>query len=726
MLQVLRKGLKDIVVEEVPEPTIGSGEVKIKTGYSLISSGTEIAGLHTDGLVKEVIREKNRVSALIGRAVKEQGIIKTTQALLDKFKELSLTGYSGAGIIIEKAKDITDLEVGQKVAYGGAQTGHAQFVCVPRNLVAPVPDNVSLKEAALTTVGSIALHAIRNTSITVGDTVAVVGLGLVGQIVVQLAKIAGARVFGIDIKKDRLAQAINQGAEVAVSALENPKIILNNLTNGQGVDKVIICASSKTSEPLELAVDISRSRAHIIVVGMVKMELPWEQIYKKELKLMVSRAYGPGSYDTLYEKKGIDYPLDYVRWTENRNMGEFLRLLQDGRVQSQNIITHEFLLQEAPIAFQKLASGEEGIIGAILRYPDFEHKEESGKKVIQIAEAAKKSQNRQQRDLLRVGVIGLGNIARWVHLPNINNHPNLKLRGVCTPKGYKAKHLGVRFKSEYCTTDFRQIIEDPEIDIVLISTRNDLHAAIAIEAMNAGKHVFLEKPMAMTRDECFRLVQAVKETNLGLMVNFNRRYSSMYTIAKEATSGKGPKLISVRMNSPDMTGSYWMMDPVEGGGAVLGEGCHFFDLMAWFADSEPATIFAQNLILQENEQTTKNNIVCAITFKDGSVGNLIYETIGHRGVGSERVEISAGGTTAVVDDMRKMWIWNGSFAYPKKKKRFRADKGYYQLLDVFVEGILKGQNFEDEAKAGAMATLCALAALKSIETGLPEKVEAIQ
>ena len=726
MLQVLRKGLKDIVVEEVPEPTIGSGEVKIKTGYSLISSGTEIAGLHTDGLVKEVIREKNRVSALIGRAVKEQGIIRTTQALLDKFKELSLTGYSGAGIIIEKAKDITDLEVGQKVAYGGAQTGHAQFVCVPRNLVAPVPDNVSLKEAALTTVGSIALHAIRNTSITMGDTVAVVGLGLVGQIVVQLAKIAGARVFGIDIKKDRLAQAINQGAEVAISAFENPKIILNNLTNGQGVDKVIICASSKTSEPLELAVDISRSRAHIIVVGMIKMEAPWELIYKKELKLLVSRAYGPGSYDPLYEKKGIDYPFDYVRWTENRNMGEFLRLLQDGRIQSHHVITHEFLLQDAPIAFKKLASGEEGIVGAILRYPDFEHKEESGKKVIQIAEAGKKNQNRQQRDLLRVGVIGLGNIARWVHLPNINKHPNLKLRGVCTPKGYKAKHLGVRFKSEYCTTDFKQIIEDPEIDIVLISTRNDLHAPIAIEAMNAGKHVFLEKPMAMTRDDCFRLVQTVKETNLGFMVNFNRRYSSMYTLSKEMTSDKGPKLISIRMNSPDMTGSYWMMDPMEGGGAVLGEGCHFFDLINWFVDSDPVTIFAQNLILQENEQTTKNNIVCTITFKDGSVGNLIYETIGHRGVGSERVEISAGGTTVVVDDMRKMWLWNGYFSHPKKKKSFRADKGYYQMLNVFVERILKGQAFEKEAKSGAMATLCALAALKSIKTGLPEKVEAIQ
>lgn len=607
MLQVLRKGLKEIVVEEVPEPSIGPGEVKIKTAYSLISSGTEIAGLHSEGLAKEVIRERDRLSTLIGRAVKEQGIIKTTQAIFDKFKELSITGYSGAGVVIEKSPGISDLDLGQRVAYGGVQTGHAEIVCVPRNLVVPVPEVVDLREASLTTVGSIALHAVRNAEITIGDSVAVIGLGLIGQLVVQLVRISGARVFGIDLKKERLDLAINHGAEIALPALENPKAVLNTLTGGQGVDAVIVCASSKTSEPLEMALDIARSRARVVIVGSVKMEMNRETVYRKELRFMVSRAYGPGSYDPAYEKKGIDYPIDYVRWTENRNMEAFLRLLKEGRVQTRHIITHEFPIQEAPVAFQRLASGEAGILGAVLRYPDSGRIEKPKETKISLIASSKK--NAPERDQLRVGIIGLGNIARWVHLPNVSKHPKLVLRGVCTPKGYSAKHLGARFRSEYCSTDYKEVIEDSNIDVVMICTRHDLHASISIEALNAGKHVFVEKPMAMTKEDCANLVKAVRETRLGFMVNFNRRYSPMYQSAKLATSGKGPKLMSIRMNSPDMTASSWVMDPVEGGGAILGEGCHFFDLMAWFTDSKPVSIFANNLVMPQDALTGKNNVL---------------------------------------------------------------------------------------------------------------------
>ena len=722
MLQVLRRGLKEIVVEEVPEPTIRNGEVKIKTAYSLISSGTEIAGLHSEGVIKEAIQDRNRISTLIGRAIKEQGITKTVQAIFDKFEELSITGYSGSGVIIEKSRSITDLDLGQRVAYGGIQTGHAQFVCAARNLVAPVPEGVNLKDAALTTVGSIALHAVRNADISIGDSVAIVGLGLIGQLAVQLAKIAGARVFGIDLKRERLDQAMNQGAEVALHAFENPQILLKTLTNGQGVDAVIVCASSKTaSEPLQLAVEIARSRAKIVVVGMVRIDMPWESVFRKELRLVVSRAYGPGSYDPTYEKRGIDYPIDYVRWTENRNMGEFLRLLQEGRVQPEHIITHEYPLHEAPGVYQKLASREEEILGVALRYPDSDFEKKTRDKKISFIPSSKTIRSRQ--DVLKVGMIGLGNIARWVHLPNVSKHPKLILRGVCTPKGYNAKHLGSRFKSEYCSTDYKEIIEDPEINVVIISTRHDLHATITIEALKAGKNVFLEKPMGMTREEGTKIVQLVRETGLGFMVNFNRRYSPIYQTAKAATSGKGPQLISIRMNSPDMTGSYWMMDPLEGGGAILGEGCHFFDLMAWFTNSEPVSVFANKLGLAQDALTSENNIACTISFADGSVGSLVYDTIGNRGLGSERIEISTGGTTVVAEDMKKLWIWNGTSARPKKEKSLKAEKGYYQALEAFVGGIIHGSNAEEQALAGARASLCALAALKSLETNLQERVE---
>jgi predicted dehydrogenase len=504
---------------------------------------------------------------------------------------------------------------------------------------------------------------------------------------------------------------------------ENPKMAVQTLTNGHGVDAVIICASSKTSEPLDLGVDLSRSRATIVVVGMIKMEMSWEAVYRKELKLVVSRAYGPGSYDPLYEKKGVDYPIDYVRWTENRNMAEFLRLMKDGKIQTKHIITHEFPLLEAPIAYQQLASGQKGVLGVVLRYPDFNLREKPKEMRISLNNVSPKSHS--AKDQLRVGIIGLGNIARWVHLPNVSNHPKLILKGVCTPKGYKAKHFGIRFKSEYCTTDYKQIIEDPEIDLVMICTRHDLHASMATEALNAGKHVFLEKPMALTREECLRLVQLVKETGLGFMVNFNRRFSPIYQVAKETISGKGPKLMSIRMNSPDMTGSYWMMDPVEGGGAVLGEGCHFFDLMAWFTNSAPVSVFARNLSFHDDPLVSKNNIACTLSFEDGSVGNLVYETIGNRRLGSERLEISAGGVSVVVEDARRLQIWKGFFSKLKSRKKLKAEKGYYEILHEFVEGVLRGRSFEEEARAGAQATLCALAALKSLETGIPESIEAI-
>jgi len=328
-----------------------------------------------------------------------------------------------------------------------------------------------------------------------------------------------------------------------------------------------------------------------------------------------------------------------------------------------------------------------------------------------------------RKDMLRVGVIGLGNIARWVHLPHVRKHPKLSLRGVCTHKGYAAKHLGIRFGSNYCSTNYRQIIEDPDIDLVMICTRNNLHASMAMEALKAGKHVFLEKPMAMTQEDCITLIQIVRRSGKGFIVNFNRRYSPMYKEVKANFMNKGPKLISIRVNSPDMTNSYWMMDPIEGGGAVLGEGCHFFDLMAWLTDSEPVSIFARNLALPQNKTMSQNNLACTISFQDGSVGAFVYGTIGHPSFRSERVEISAGGTTAVIDDFTRLWMWDSSLFKRKKKRHLRADKGYYQLLDTFVDGVFEGQSFEKEAIAGARATMCALAALKSLETGRPEKID---
>lgn len=717
MLQVLRKGLKEIVVEEVPESSLRAGEVKIRTAYSLISSGTELAGLHVDGVLNKMVGERHRIGRMVERAVRSQGVRSTAEAVLDKFSELTITGYSGAGIVIDRSGS-ADLEIGRRVAYGGASAGHAEIICVPRNLAAPVPDGVSLKQAALSTVGSIALHAVRNACISIGDSVGVIGLGLIGQLVIQIARAAGARVFGIDINRDRMEQAARYGLEGVFHAADDPSAILSR-TGGIGFDSVIVCASSRSAAPVEQAVRTTRSRGRIVVVGMVAMTVSWEEAYKKEIRIMVSRAYGPGSYDPLYEKDGIDYPIDYVRWTENRNMVEFMRLIESSLVGTDRILTHEFKVQDAPEAYRMLAEGETKIVGAVLSYGEPDEQPKAAGTKIEIA--TPKAAARPKTDRMRVGLIGLGNIATWVHLPNVGKHPNLELRGVCTPKGYRAKHLGRRFKSRYCTTDYREIISDPGIDIVFICTRNNTHARIALEALNAGKHVFIEKPAAMTREDCLRLCKAVEKTGLGFAVNYNRRFSPMYGIVREHFKNVHPKVISMRMNSPDMRGNYWMMDPEEGGGAILGEACHFFDLIRWYAGSDPSTVYADGLKDGADGQVRGNNLVCSITFENGSIAGLLYETVGSRDLGSERLEISAAGKSAVVEDIRAMRIYDGMAGI--KRSKFRPEKGYYEILDDFVRGIRAGRSFMEEALNGAKATLCALTALKSAESHVPEPVE---
>ncbi|MDD5232435.1 MAG: bi-domain-containing oxidoreductase [Syntrophales bacterium] len=721
MLQVLRKGLKEIVLEEVPEPTSAQGEVKIASAYTIISSGTEIAGLHREGLVRAAFRDRHRLTRLIRRAVTEQGPFKTAEAMLDKLSELSITGYSGSGYIIERSPDVLDLRTGERVAFGGINTGHAEIVCASRNLVAAVPDEVGLKEASLTTLGSIALHAVRNAQITIGDAVAVVGAGLIGQIVIQLARISGARVFGIDIDPARLKQAASLGAELALDASSAGGLgnAVLRRTGGKGADAVIVCASSRTSRPLETAMDIARSRARIVVVGMIRMEMSWEKAFRKELKVLVSRAYGPGSYDAEYEKRGIDYPIDYVRWTENRNMNEFLRLLKERRIDTERIISHEFPFRDAPEAFRMISAGDSRIVGAVLRHPErVGAGEEKNPESVPVP-AGKAKTNRSR---LKVGVIGIGNIARWVHLPNVKRHPDLELSAVCTNKGYRARYFGDRYHSRYCATDYRRILDDREIDMVIVCTRHDSHARIAGEALQSGKHVFLEKPMAMTVEDCRMLVRAARDSGLGLQVNFNRRFSPLHCMAREAVSGKEPKLISIRMNSPDMTESYWMTDEKEGGGAVLGEGCHFFDLMAWYAGSEPVSIFARSVREPDSPVISRSNIACTVSFENGSVGSLVYQTIGGRGLGPERTEISACGCTVVVDDFRRICVWNGISHAPHRKWKFRSEKGHYENLDSFIKKIRSGAGFDEEAAAGARATICALSALESVRTELPVRI----
>jgi predicted dehydrogenase/threonine dehydrogenase-like Zn-dependent dehydrogenase len=710
MKQVLRKGLKDIVVEEVPDPIAIPHHVLIRPAFSLISSGTETASIHRQGLVREVADNPSHINKILN-VMRSTGPIRTLAEVRAKFNEYSVLGYSGAGVVVDKHESIRDLEVGDRVAYGGEGTGHGETVLTGRNLVARVPDTVTLEHASFTTLGSIALNALRTAGIGVGDIVAVIGLGLVGQLISQLVRLQGGVVIGVDLRPDRVDLARTLGADYATST-DRVMEQVGALTEGRGVDCAIVAAAAKSSSPAELALTLCRDRGKMVVVGAVGISLPWEQMYLKEIQLFMSRAYGPGSYDTEYEKGGVDYPISYVRWSENRNMEEFLRLASLGRVQLEPLISHRFDHENAPRAYETILDPSSESLAVLLRYRD------GGRDLPAAAFKPKtrvevRSTSASSSDL-RAAVIGAGNLARWAHLPNLKKVDGVQLHAVCSSSGARGRNYAERFGAKYCTSDYNDILCDESIDIVLVLSRNQHHAPQALAALRAGKHVFLEKPMAITEDECHELIETAEQTGRYLTVGFNRRFAPFYLEMKRQLSRRtGPAIINIRVSSPDIAGSYWMADP-KIGGAILGEACHFADLMYWLVEAEPTRVCAFSLPTGKKEPIGENNLAAAFHFDDGSIANLTYATTGSRASAGERVEAFAAGIGVVVEDFKRLTI---AGRVSKKQSCIWPKKGYLEQMTAFIDAIRKGSSPAVTARDGARATIVCLRMLDSARRG---------
>jgi len=713
--QVLRKGLKDIVVDEVPDPVATSHHVLIRPGISLISSGTETASIHQEGVLKEVADNPSHLKK-VWDVMKVAGPVRTVAEVRAKFTEYAVLGYSGAGFLAEKHPTVNDLSVGDRVAYGGEGTGHAETIITGRNLVVKVPDSVSFEDASFATLGSIALNSIRIAGIGLGDVVAVVGLGLVGQLVTQLAKLQGAVVIAIDLQRDRIDLACKLGAHHGVLAGGSAREAVLALTNGRGVDCAIVAAAAKSAAPCLQALEITRDRGRIVVVGAVEMSFPWLEMYRKEIQLLMARAYGPGSYDPLYEKGGIDYPLPYVRWTENRNMEEFLRLIAEKQIQVAPLVTHTFPLDQAPEAYQTIMDPSKASLAVLLRYPQpapvpaYLPK----RKVLVEGAAAPKSGS------LGVALVGAGNLARWAHLPNLKKIPGVELRAVYSARGASGKSYAIRFGAGYACSEFEEVLKDPAIDIVLIVSRNQDHAKQALAALEAGKHVFVEKPMALTDEECRQLTAAVARTGKHLTVGFNRRFAPYYLEVKKALAKRsGPAVVQARVNSPGISGAYWMADPAIGG-AILGEACHFVDLMYWLLESEPVSVSAYSLPTGRQEPVGENNIAASFRFADGSIGNLTYCTVGSRTSGGERVEVFAGGIGAMTEDFKQLAI---AGAMRRTQSRWWAEKGYAAQMEEFIAAIRSGKHAGVNVRDGARATIGCLRMLESARNETPCRIE---
>jgi predicted dehydrogenase/threonine dehydrogenase-like Zn-dependent dehydrogenase len=713
MKQLLRKGLKHIIVDEVPDPVVTPHHVLVRPIYSLISSGTETASIHQEGVVRAVADNPSYIGKILN-VMKSQGPLRTLAEVKAKFSEYAVLGYSGAGVVVDKHSTVRDLELGDRVAYGGEGTGHGESILVGRNLVVKVPDNVPFEHACFTTLGSIALNGVRIANFSLGEKIAVIGLGLVGQLIAQLARLHGGYVIATDLRPDRVELARQLGADAAIAGGDQFPEQVKVLTNGIGADCVIIAAAAKSDAPCRLAVDICRDRGRIVDVGAVQLNFPWYETYLKEIQVLMARAYGPGSYDASYERQGQDYPLPYVRWTENRNMEEFLRLTSQARVQLAPLITHQFPLEDAPKAYVTIMDPAVTSLAVLLKYPAADIPDPvtafEPKRRVEVTTPSGSTSS------IGVAIVGAGNLARWTHLPNLKNTPGIRLRAVQSSIGSRGKSYAMRFGAEYCASDYDEILKDTSVDTVVIVSRNQQHASQALAALRAGKNVFVEKPLALTEQDCLALDSAVHETSKQLTVGFNRRYAPSYLALKEQLAKRsGPAVLNCRINSPSISGAYWMADPALGG-AILGEACHFIDLVYWLLDSEPLEVSAYSLPIGKQDPIGENNLVASIHFADGSIASLTYCTVGSRTSGGERVEIFAPGMGAFAEDFKQSSVRTNSV---RKRSSWFAEKGYEAQMRAFFAALQQGRPPDITVRDGVRSTLGCLRMLQSARERVP-------
>ena len=672
-------------VSDVPTPAVQKGRVLVRAAASLISAGTErMAVDEGKKSLLERARERPELVKQVLERAKNEGFIKTFNAVRSKLGSSTALGYSAAGIVLEVGEDITEFRAGDRVACAGAgYASHAEVLSVPKNLCVRLPDAVTFDAGAFGTLGAIALQGVRLAEPTLGESVVVIGLGLLGQIAVQLLKANGCRVFGLDLDPAKVALALSLGADAAAVSDQDVKRAVLDWSRGRGADAVLITAATQSNQPVELAGEISRLKGRVVAVGMVGLNIPRALYFKRELSLMVSMSYGPGRYDAEYEERGHDYPFAYVRWTENRNIEAFLDLIAMGRVNVERLITHRFPIEEGERAYQ-LIGGEtkEPYLGIVLQY-DTERELE---RRIEVKTSAKSSAVKAQA--VRVGMIGAGGYAQGMLLPHYKEM-NAEFRAITTATGVTARDIAEKYGFNYCASSADEILDDAEVNLIVIATRHDLHAELARRALLKAKHVFVEKPLALNEEELENVLEAAMNAGGRLMVGFNRRFSPLARAAKEFFKGhQAPLSISYRVNAGRIPKSHWSQDPREGGGRIIGEACHFIDLMQFLTDSVTTRVYAESITSRNEEMVDEDNVFITLKFADGSNGSIAYVAEGDKALPKERVEIFCEGKSFVLDDYRSAISYSNGRADVIKLKQ--QDKGQLEETRVVCAVVLEG------------------------------------
>jgi predicted dehydrogenase/threonine dehydrogenase-like Zn-dependent dehydrogenase len=668
--------------DDVPAPMVNKDSILVKVYYSCISAGTEISSLMSSGnsKIKDVLSDPNKVVKAIDH-VKKEGLSRTIQKAQGKFEEAEQIGYSASGVAIKIGDNIKDIKVNEKVACAGAGiANHAEYIEVPGNLLVKIPDDVDFDSASTVALGAIALQGVRRANVTLGEYVAVIGLGILGQITVQLLKANGCRVIGVDLDERRLQKALELGMNKGTNP-ENDDIlkIATSFSNGYGIDAVIITAATNSKAPLAQAFQMCRKKWRVVLVGVVGMEINREDMYKKELDFLIATSYGPGRYDEQYEQKGIDYPYAYVRWTENRNMEEYLKLIADQKINIKPLIEQEYKIEDAPLAYEELMTSETKPLITLLKYKQEE--EQPARKV------AVQSKPIERNGTINVAIVGAGRFAKETHLPNLMKLKNIyNIHAIMSKTGSNAKTTAQQFGAKYATTDYEEILGDKDIDAVFITTRHNLHAKMAMAALRAGKAVFLEKPMALNKEELDGLITTIHETQKPFMVGFNRRFSKFAREAKKQLAERiNPMIINYQMNAGYIPYNHWVHTE-EGGGRIIGEACHIFDLFNYFIDAEVESIFVEKITPKTEYYSAQDNIVVTLKYKDGSVCTLTYTGLGSNQYPKEFCQIYNDGKIIIIDDYRSL---EGYGLKLKKIKSTEPGKGRYEELVEFAN-YLKG------------------------------------
>jgi predicted dehydrogenase/threonine dehydrogenase-like Zn-dependent dehydrogenase len=674
LLQRLDSGLTTVV--DAPAPAAGATTIVVQNVASVVSAGTErmLVEFGRSNFIEKARQQPDKVRQVLDK-MRTDGIATTLDAVRSKLETPIALGYCSAGVVVEVGSKVQSFAIGDRVVTNGS---HAEFVKVPHTLAARIPDNVSFEAAAFTPVAAIGLQGIRLAEPTLGETVVVIGLGLIGLLTVQLLYANGCRVIGIDPDPTRRSLAERFGARALAPALDIDEQVIA-LTAGRGADAVLLTLASSSDEPVKQAARMSRKRGRIVLVGVTGLTLSRDDFYRKELSFAVSCSYGPGRYDPLYEEAGQDYPLGFVRWTEQRNFDAVLDLMAAGKIDPLPLITHRYAFAEAPAAYE-VVSGSEPSLGIVLNYPDAASNPIAASRTIQIASP------KAQGEAISIGVIGAGNFAVRTLLPLFSTH-RVRLRTIASGSGTSAV-AAQKFGFETATSAIDEVIDDPAINTVFILTRHDSHARLAIRALNAGKHVFIEKPLALSHAELDEVVAAARASDRLLMVGFNRRFAPLTHQVQDHIRGRsGPAAIVAVVNSGKIPRDHWTQDPATGGGRIVGEACHWIDLCRAIVGAPIANVTA--IPARDSVAAPVDDIASiGLEFGDGSIANVHYLANGARAFPKERLDIFFDGKTLTIDNWRRLLRYG--VQRPLIQRNKRMDKGHAAELTAWFDAIRNG------------------------------------